>query len=206
MSRATVGRAYAPARGRRLCFAAQRRRRHCRGHACRRTGAGAARADGRGGRDRDAEGAWAHRPQVPDLLRPRDGTRRWPADLPGRVGDSPLIASPVDAGVRRSAACVGQCSTAQARWRSSLSTTALRSLSSPRSPSSFVSGRAPGSGTSSPRGRSPATVGGTTRLLLSTTRRDAFSPSPTPLDRATTPRHVRRLSRSIRYRLCSRGV
>ena len=46
-------------------------------------------------------------PQVPDLLRLRDGTRRWPADLPGRVGDSPLIASPVDAGVRRSAACVG---------------------------------------------------------------------------------------------------
>ena len=59
MSCATVGRAYAPARGRRLCFAAQRRRRHCHGHACRRTGAGAARADGRGGRDRDAEGTWA---------------------------------------------------------------------------------------------------------------------------------------------------
>ena len=80
------------------------------------------------------------------------------------------------------------------------------SLSSPRSPSSFESGRAPGSGTSSPRGRSPATVASITRLLLSTTRRDAFSPSPTPLDRATRPRRVRRLSRSIRYRLCSRGV
>ena len=156
MSCATVGRAYAPARGRRLCFAAQRRRLHCHGHACRRTGAGAARADGRGGRDRDAEGTWAHRPQVPDLLRLRDGTRRWPADLPGRVGDSPLIASPVDAGVRRSAACVGS-----GRLPKRVRDRVCRPPRSdrcppPRSPSSSVSGHAPGSGTSS-RGRSAAT-------------------------------------------------
>jgi hypothetical protein len=45
--------------------------------------------------------------------------------------------------------------------------------------SSSVSAHAPGSDTSSPRGRSAATAGSTTRLPRSTTRRDASSRSPT---------------------------
>ena len=96
----------------------------------------------------------------------------------GQVGDSPLIASPWTP-ESDDPVFAGQCPTAQARTRSNPSTTALRALSSPRSPSSSVSARAPGSDTSSPRGRSAAMAGSTTRLLLSTTRRDASSRSPT---------------------------
>jgi hypothetical protein len=49
-----------------------------------------------------------------------------------------------------------------------------------RSPSSSVSGHARGSRWSSSRGRPAATAASSTRLLRSTTRRDASSPSATP--------------------------
>ena len=89
---ATVGRAAnAPARGRRLCLAAPRRRRHCHGHACRRTAQAPPAPT-----VEEAEIATlsyvGFRPQVPDLLRLRDGTRRWPGIYPvgsGTAGSSP---------------------------------------------------------------------------------------------------------------------
>ena len=56
----------------------------------------------------------------------------------GQVGDSPLIASPWTP-ESDDPVFAGQCPTAQARTRSNPSTTALRALSSPRSPSSSVS-------------------------------------------------------------------
>ena len=105
---ATVGRAATPpARGRRLCLAAARRRRHRHGRAWRRRGAGPARADGRAGRDRDAQVRGLRAPQVPDLLRLRDRTRRRPADLRRSGRGQPAHRLPVDAGVRRSPVCVG---------------------------------------------------------------------------------------------------
>ena len=178
---ATVGRAAtAPARGRRLCFAAPRRRRHRHGRARRRTGAGAARADGRAGRDRDAEVRGLRAPQVPDVLRLRDRTRRRPADLRRSGRGQPPDRLPVDAGVRRSAVCVGS-----ARLPKRVRDRICRPPHSDRCPRlahrrAPSSARAPGSDTSSPRGRSAATAASTTRLLRSTTRRDASSPSPTP--------------------------
>ena len=97
---ATLGRAAAaPARGRRLCFAAQRRRRHRHGRARRRPGAGPARPDGRGDRDRDAEVWGLHAPQVPDLLHLRDGARRRPADLRQSGRGQGADRLPVDAAV-----------------------------------------------------------------------------------------------------------
>ncbi len=140
----------ASARTTALSHTAARRRRNRHGRAWRRPGAGPARADGRAGRDRDAQLRGLRAPQVPDLLRLRDRTRGRPADLRRSGRGQPADRLPVDAGVRRSPVCVGSARLPK-RTRSNLSTTALRSLSSPRSPSSSVNARAPGSDTSSPR-------------------------------------------------------
>ena len=153
----------------------------------RRTGARAASADGRGGRDRDAEVRGLRAPQVPDVFCLRDGARGRLRIYAGQVGDGQLIASPWTPQSDIRCLC-GRCSTAQARTRSRLSNhrtqIVVLGLAHRRAPSAR---RARGSGTSSPRGRWAVRGGSTSRLLRSTTRRGASSPSPTPSGSSCDP-------------------
>ena len=191
---------------RRLGFPAQRRRCDRHGRARRRAGAGPAGADGRAGRDRDAQVRGLRAPQVPDGA-PSAGRRATTA-----CGSTPVALETAPSSLPRGRqvdlCCLrGRCSTARARTRSSPSTTALRSLSSRRSPSSSVRG----GGRRAARRRRLA---GRQRRLqaplgFGALRRGGTRPRccRCPLDRAARPRRFRRLSRpSARACGASRGL